>query len=361
MPEPIIADSPGAGAPPATSLTARDLALFYDLYRFGALLRGQIQEIHFPACSLRRCNRRLERLRTRGLLAGSPLPLGPLAAPTAATRPGVGGSQWVYRLANTREVAALLARHLGALAPGMETEPAEIARRLRRGSPTALAHALEIANVYVTLLRLSRRPGSALRLARFAAEAEAVHAYRYRTNTAGNAAPRAEVFRPDAYACIEAGGPWGAGAAPPSAAHHLMFEVDLGHTSSGEWQRKAAVSLNYLRLGLFERRYGAPSFLGLVLTTSGRRAGHLRRIAEAAGASHLRFSTLDAFAAAGPLAPIWHAPGGGTDAGPLVPGPRGPPTAARADDPARTYPAGAAAPRPAAHHDLTTKGIGVPQ
>ena len=270
-------------------LTQRDVSLLYDLARFGALRRGQVQSIHFPDCALRRCNRRLSALVNARLITGFPLTPAGMDFASMSLSPFV---QRAYRLtAAGADIAA----------PLLGWEVTEFKRTLRAGTPGYLAHNLSIADVYVTLSN-AERTSSCLRLCRFQVERQAHHSYEVRATEKPDSAWRTEVFKPDAYAHITM----------PDGERHYFVEVDLGHTSSGEFEKKLAIHARYQTSGLFERRYGTKAFLTLVLTNSERRLLNLKRLAEKEKRTLVRLTTLTAFHRQVPelglCAPIWQAP-----------------------------------------------------
>ncbi len=281
-----------------TCLTERDVALLCDLWGFGLLLRDQIHALHFSECELRRVNRRLKILSDSSFVIGSLLPLGPLTNPTMAAVPG-SRSQRVYRLGPAG--AEVVARRL-------EVDLIAVRQRIREGSRTHAAHALEVANARIVLEQAARRPGSGARVVSFTGEAPLRHAFEVRRvadGTRTDAAWRLQVFKPDALAICEHGG----------STHHLFFEVDLSWAASAEIAQKLRIHGIYLKEGLFARRFGpgADAFRTLVLTTGERRAEHLKALAEEEGAQFAWFTTLTAFAKmavrrTGLFAPIWHVP-----------------------------------------------------
>jgi hypothetical protein len=248
-------------------LTERDERLLVDLYYHGAMLRGQIQQLHFPDCQLRRVNRRLQALHQSRLIVGSPLPLGPLSVSTPATSPGIGG-QWVYRLGS--QAAHRVGARLGV-------DIALVRKRVRQGTPTALTHALEIVQARVTLCRCP-----SLTLEEFLPEVR--HSWKARLT---DGQETLESFRPDA----RIRGWW-------QGVPLLVFlEVDLGHTSREEWRRKCEIAGRFLSSGLFARNYGTVSpFHIWTLTTTQNRARALQRAADSELPDVYRFTTLESFA-----------------------------------------------------------------
>lgn len=253
-------------------LTKRDESLLIDLFRHGAMLRGQIQALHFEEAGLRRTNRRLQALCQARLVVGAPLPLGPLATATPASSPGLGG-QWVYRLGS--QATPILSARLGL-------DVALVRRKVRQGSPTALAHALEIAQTRVVLTQLEQSE-SRFRLEAF--QAEICHRWRARLPDGDE---REEAFRPDAFVRFR----W------ESCANIAFIEVDLGHTSHDEWRRKRELARRFLSSGLFARNYGSDVLFDIwTLTTTARRADSLRRAAEQDAPGLYRVTTLSDFSA----------------------------------------------------------------
>lgn len=251
-------------------LTERDEHLLIDLYHHGAMLRGQIHVLHFEDASVRRVNRRLQALGQARLVVGAPLPLGPLATTTPASSPGLGG-QWVYRIGS--QAALIVAARLGL-------DVALVRRRVRQGSPTALAHALEITQVRVTLAQWERSEPR-FRLEDF--QPEVCRSWRARLS---NGEERSEAFRPDALIRYR----W-------EGSENIAFiEVDLGHTSHEEWKHKRALAGRFLTSGLFARHYGDHLLFDIwVLTTTRRRADSLQRAAEHDASGMYHVTTLSEF------------------------------------------------------------------
>jgi Replication-relaxation len=251
-------------------LTERDESLLVDLYLHGAMLRGQIQELHFASSGLRRVNRRLQALAQARLVTGAPLPLGPLSSTTPASAPGSGG-QLVYRLCS--QAVPIVARKLG-----LDIEVVQ--KKVRQGSPTALAHALEIVQTCVVLTHLAKTD-SDFTLTRFVPEVR--HSWRVRKS---DGQETLESFRPDALICFTYGG----------QERTIFLEVDLGHTSREDWARKRAIAERFVSSGLFARNYGTLSLFAVwALTTTNTRAENLRHAAEKETPGIYRFLTLHEF------------------------------------------------------------------
>ena len=233
-------------------LVRRDLDIFGDAYRFRALLRGQIHRLHFPCADVRRCNRRLKKHADAGFLIAEPLPLGPVSRMASGEALSVGG-QFVYRIGSP--AVPIVAAHLGI-------EVTEAKRRVALGTPAFLAHAVEMAEVAINLMRPPYRPGwSRFRCLQYLAECQCTHAFEYRmANRDGSW--QTEVLKPDGFALLETDN----GILPG------FLEVDLGHSSAGAWERKLNIYCRYQSLGLFSARYLHPNFCVLTLTTSDVRA-----------------------------------------------------------------------------------------
>lgn len=269
-------------------LEERDIALLCDLYLYGAMLRGQIQALFFP--SLRGCNRRLKQLSDAGYITGLPLPLGPQSALHSSFQERGAGGQRVYRL--TAAAAPLAAARLGC-----DTEV--VRRALGAATPTFLAHTLEIVSFRLALSSAAASTRG-IRLVQFLSERQVRHSYEVRARGEGARPWRLEVFKPDALAKLSF--------APLPDPAFFFVEIDLGHTSAKEFAVKLRLHRRYEQSGLFTRRYGAPAFTTLVCTTGPLRRDHLRRIAEAEGASRCHLATFSDLAGLGPLAAVWHAP-----------------------------------------------------
>ena len=251
-------------------LTERDECLLTDLYQHGAMLRGQLQALHFEESGLRRVNRRLQALSQARLIVGAPLPLGPLSTLTPASAPGSSG-QWVYRLGS--QAVPILAARLGL-------DKDLVRRRVRLGSPTALAHALEIAQARVVLAGLERTEPR-FRLESF--QPEICHSWRARL---ADGQERGESFRPDALIRYR----W------EGNGNLAFLEVDLGHTSQDEWKHKREIAGRFLTSGLFAKHYTDRLIFDIwTLTTTKRRADTLRRAAEKDAPGLYHATTLQEF------------------------------------------------------------------
>ena len=275
----------------AVSLGTRDMTLLCDLLTHGAMLAEHIHALYFLGRSRRRMNQRLRQLLDAKLIARRPLPLGlsghlPFPAP--------GGIPWVFSLGNAG--APVVAAHLG-------WDLAEVRRLTRLGTPTAAAHTLEIVGLRLRAeeaVREWKLADSSIARLQFLPERLLRHGYQVR---APGGAWQKEVYKPDALLRIAFG---------DSAWRHYFAEIDLGHTSSREWETKAAIAIRYWKTGLFEKRYGAEDFLTLVCTTGERRRMQLcRTLVSRLGAEGAARFGLTTFAevSSGLLSPIWHVPG----------------------------------------------------
>ena len=304
----------------ALRLEERDLSLLCDLFTHGAMLRVQVQALHFP--SLRRCNRRLRQLFMAGCVAWTPLPLGTQAAWLSGQREMVINEQVINKeVVNNRAEAGFGSQYVfssqyvyrlgpaGAqpVAQCLGWNEADVRRLLRPGSPLYLAHALE--GVRFRLLLTQAVETGNVRLLRFLPERLLLHAYEVRETGRPGAPWRREVFKPDAFfeiALLAARPAIGAACEPyPS---RFFVEIDLGHTSAREFANKVRIYRRYQGSGLFEKRYGGTGFRTLVCTTSPTRRDNLRRIVEGEGTDLFWLSTLADIANPGPFAPVWHVP-----------------------------------------------------
>lgn len=262
-------------------LTRRDSELFLALWRFGVLLRDQIHALCFGSCALRRCSRRLKLLADAGFIVPFNLPLGGTYGVVAFT-PG----QYAYRLGPAAvETTAFLA--------GWDTDA--MARRVLRGSPTYVAHALAVAQVAVAFHRAFSGEGNKLALVVLRGEIESRHTYEYRVE--GHANWRQDTIKPDAMAVVNT---------PDKLRTHFAIEVDMGQMSASAWYEKTQAYRRYVATGAFRARYGAESrLLVLTITTTHERA---QRLISPVDSDNILFpvaTTLEAITAFGPLAPVW--------------------------------------------------------
>ena len=280
------------------AITERDAGLLCDLLAYGAMLPGHIQTLFFPDCGRRRMNQRLRQLCDAGLVLRRPLPLGLGGALPYANAPCA--IPLVYRLGGSG--APLVAVRLG-------WDVADVRRLVRAGTPTAIAHTLEIVTLRIRAERavqeqnehLDKNGAGAVVRLEFLPERLIRHGYQVR---APGGEWREEAFKPDALLRLRfAGGQW----------TFCFTDVDLGHTSAVEWRKKAEIAVRYRHSGLFRKRYGGNGFVTLVCTTGERRLANLRRLLdqrlEPEDAACFGLATLADVAARGPLKAVWHVPG----------------------------------------------------
>lgn len=294
---------------PSVRLGERDLLLLCDLMTYGSLLAEHIQDLYFGGRSRRRMNQRLRQLADAGLVVRRPLPLGLSTGLPASDAPA--GIPLVYRLGGA--AALLVATRLG-------WDVAEVRRLTRQGTPTGLAHTLEVVRLRLHTERAVRErnewqtqaeqaeanqdEGDMMALQYFP-ERLLRHSYELR---APGGRWRDEVFKPDAL--IRLSLPGGTGRNGPW--RQWFVEIDLGHTSSAEWGIKADIAVRYRRLGLFQKRYEADGFQTLVLTTGVQRRKRLLQllVRRLSPEDAVRFgvATFTDLTTVGLLAPIWHVP-----------------------------------------------------
>jgi hypothetical protein len=264
----------------------RDKKVIRDLLLLGAMSRSQIQDLHFG--SIQRCNSRLAKLRSAGHISRAYLPSALSAAQAVYT---VGPSAGPI----VQSVLADL---------GIELTREELRMQTRRPPLALLQHALAIGDVYAAFRKAAMGGiGFDLWLPERVVRQE--YAIRRADASAGKEATwRKEVFNPDAF--LRLAGP-GTG-----RFHCFFFEVDLAHTNSRQFAAKVAIHQRYLESGLFTERFGERSFRTLVVT-SGSESGRLRNLlalVEQAGSDLFWCTTFGLLAKFGPLAAIWHTPGG---------------------------------------------------
>lgn len=283
----------GALAVKGVVVTERDVDLLCDLLYYGAMLPAHLQALFFPECSRRRMNQRLRQLCDAGLVLRRPMPLGLGGALPPGDAPR--GVPLVYRLAGAG--APLVAARLG-------WDVADVRHLVRAGTPTAIAHTLAIVSLRVRAecaIRERNEAGKGPVSLEFLPERLIRHGYQVR---APGGRWREEVYKPDALLRF---------GFRQSTRTFFFAEVDLGHTSSSEWKKKAEIAVRYRRSGLFQKRYGAAGFFTLVCTTGERRLANLRQLLAASlepeDAAAFGVATLADIAARGPLDAGWHVPG----------------------------------------------------
>ena len=269
-------------------LQARDVQMLVELHAYGCMLRGQIQELYFG--SVQRANTRLRQLYDARYVVRADLPL-----PSCMDTPT--GCQAAYMI-GPKGIPIVAAQ------TGQDT--AEIRRQIRHGTPSYLLHTVEIVNFRLAV-EAAVRAHPEVRLERFLPERLCQHSYEYREQAQGSAEEaganwRTEVYKPDAVLLLA----WAGGQAG------YAVEIDLGHTSSGEFLTKSRIHARYARSGLFARRYGMEKAGTLCVTTSARRRDNLRGLVAKEDNSHFLFSTFADVRAGGALGPAWHTPTGDT-------------------------------------------------
>lgn len=262
-------------------LQPRDIYLLVDLHAYGCMLRGQIQQLYFG--SVQRANARLRQLFDACYVARAEMPL-----PSFSDAPS--GCQMAYLLGSAG--ISVVAARLGI-------DPAEVRRQQRHGTPAYLLHTVEIVNLRLAAMEASKLCPE-MRIERFLPERLCQHTYQYREREAeaDEAVWRREVYKPDGVMLLEY----------PGGKAGFAIEVDLGHTSSNEFQIKTRIHARYARSGLFQRRYGMEKVSTLCVTTGATRRDNLCRLLEREGESHFLFSTFTDIRQQGFFGSVWHRP-----------------------------------------------------
>ena len=265
-------------------LQTRDEDILEALEAYGCMRRDQIQRLYFG--SVVAANLRLRTLFDWKYVARVTLPL-----PSGSDAPP--GCQAIYML-GPAGIPIVAAR------TGMD--PADIRRRLRHGTPSYLLHTLEVVGFRLAAEEAVRSCPD-VRLERFIPERLCQHAYQYREQeggaSGGDGGWRKEVYKPDAVMLLAYEGDQAG----------FAVEIDLGHTSSGEFLTKSRIHARYAASGLFLRRYGAEKARTLCVTTSDKRRDNLRLLLEKEGSDHFWFSTFADIRREGVLGAVWYSPG----------------------------------------------------
>jgi len=237
--------------------------------------RGQIQALYFG--STVRCNARLRLLFDHGFVSRYYLPAAPF------------GAQAIYRIG--KAAVSLVATRL-------EMEVDEVSRLFRRSTTAQFVeHTLAIVDLYLAF-REAVANEAETEMERWLPELLCRHEYEMRLVATGQY--RKEVFKPDAFVRLARRGATGYSS--------YFMEVDLGHTSSGQFVGKLASHQRYLDSGLFAETFGCDRFYTLVVTTGQRRLENLCSLVESCGSDLFWFTTFDVVRASGPLGPIWQVP-----------------------------------------------------
>lgn len=257
--------------------------LLVDLFHYGCMLRGQIQQLYFG--SVQRANMRLRQLFDEGYVKKATLPL-----PTCMGIPF--GCQTAYML-GAQGIPIVAAR------TGMDA--AEVRRQQRHGTPAYLLHTVEIVQFRLALEEAVHVDPN-VQLEQFLPERLCFHRYQYREREAqqeeASTGWRTETYKPDAVFLLS----------EPAGKFGFAVEIDLGHTSSAEFVAKLNIHVRYAQSGLFLRRYGVEKARTLVITTSGQRRDNLLALAQQQESVRFWFSTFAEVAGEGMLGAIWHAP-----------------------------------------------------
>ncbi len=254
-------------------LQERDRKLLADLFLHQAMSRRQLQTLYFG--SVPRCNARLRQLFDHGYLARFFPPEAPF------------GAEAVY-LPGTK-AAGIVAADLGM-------DISSVRRRCRGDrSGLYLQHALAVVDFRIALQsEVAANPDMDLDV--WLPELLCHHEYDIRT--AGTGPWRKRAFKPDGFFRLKC--------ADGSATYSFFLEVDLGHTSRGEFRAKVAMHREYLMSGLFRELYGAACFRSLVVTTSARRMHNLLALCGDEAVDLFHFSTFANVEQKGLLGNVWH-------------------------------------------------------
>ena len=282
---------------PALRLTQRDIALIDACYSYRALTTPQMQQLFFKHSSTRgqlvQCQYRLKLLYHHGYLYRDEQP----------TKLSEGRRSLVYFL--DRRGAALLAECLNIDVSDLDWHPKNNAAG---ASHLFLEHLLKTNDIRIALTLAAEQEEFSLErwLDDKTLKSRQLKEY-VKIKDAKGHEQRAAVI-PDGYFCLSQG----------QYQYHHFLEADLrtviGRSSKSgrrDWARKIRTYLAYHENGQFQKRYHAPSFRVLTVTTGERRLENLKRITEAAGGkSRFWFTTFDRLSAETMLSqPIWQIAG----------------------------------------------------
>ena len=249
-----FAPQPNAGM----RLEERDVKLLSDLFLHRLMSRSQIQTLYFG--STQRCNARLRQLFDHGFVKRFYPPAAPF------------GAQAIYSIG--KNAVSIVAKDL-------EMELPEVRKQYGRSkTPTLIEHTLAIVDVRLAFLKAAQEDKD-IEIERWLAEILCRHEYDIREP---NGKWKKEVFKPDAFVRMYN--------RRKNEYSNLFIEVDLGHTSSGQFSKKMLAYQQYLKSGLFSEIYGSNHFKTIVVTTGKRRLSNLSELA----INHnniLRFTTFE--------------------------------------------------------------------
>jgi len=265
-------------------LQPRDVQMLIDLHQYGCMLRGQLQALYFG--SVQRTNMRLRQLFDSRYIDRLEVPL-----PSYLTMPAA--CQSVYRLGYAG---------IPIVAAATGVDAADIRRQLRTGTASHLLHSLEIVSLRLAV-EVAVRIHTDVRLEAFLPERLCQHSYDYRARGDGAEREgqrwRREVYKPDAVLLLA----WSGGAAG------YAVEIDLGHTSAGEFLTKSRIHARYANSGLFAGRYGREKAGTLCLTTSAKRRDNLRALLAKEDNHCFLFSTFSEVREGGAFGSVWRRAG----------------------------------------------------
>lgn len=258
-------------------LTPRDEQLLADLFLHGVMSRTQIQALYFT--STPRCNARLRQLYDFGLVIRHHLP--------SILCPAPHGVQAIYSIGKAA---------IPRVAAKLQMEISEVKQGFRRNlTPSFLEHTLEIVDGLIAIKRtLPLHPEVQLDL--WLPELLCRHEYDLISPTG---AREKQIFKPDAFVRFKTG---------PGHYRNYFIEVDLGHTSSGQFLGKLKSHQQYLQSGLFEEIYAGSSFKTLVITTTSGRLQNLLKLIEGESSNLFWFTTFEKVKTGDILGSIWHMP-----------------------------------------------------
>jgi hypothetical protein len=255
-------------------LEPRDEELLLTLYQHAAMARGQIQTLFFG--SVPRCNARLRQLFDWDFVIRYFPPR------------SRWGAEAVY-LPGKAAVPLIAAR--------LELEEPDVRKQCRTRTPTFLEHTLAIVDFYLAL-RTAVSEAPTIEIETWLPEMLCRHEYDLR---APGGAWRKEAFKPDAFVRL--------GIGDPPEYRSFFVEIDLGHTSSGQFLGKLDGHLRYLQSGLFAETFDCDRFATLVVTTTPARLQNLQSLAAERRSDLFWFTTFAQIEKAGGLAPIWQRSG----------------------------------------------------
>lgn len=248
---------------PPFRMSERDQAIVAAVYTHRTLTSTQIETLFFPDSDHTRCNKRLKRLFHHGFLERA-------EQPQSLTE---GRKPLLYML--DERGARLLANLRGVDREAIDWHP-----RHNEVGHTFLDHLLETNNVRVAIERAAQQAGWEIETWHNERTLKSREMKDHVTLVGPKGGRHCAAVIPDGYFALNTG----------QYRYHHMLEVDRA-TLTGrsprwarrDWARKIRVYMEFVKQGLYQKRYGTKSLRVLTVTIGERRMQNLKEITEYVG------------------------------------------------------------------------------